>query len=100
MFAGTKTKNVFKSKWNALFWSLSVMLTAYCSIPDADETADPVGADAASAPKAVAADAGAADKWKKGPHYEVVHTEEAPQDPLQAAVLASDNARAAIAQAR
>jgi hypothetical protein len=30
---GPKIKNVFKSRWNAVFWSLSVLLTAYCSVP-------------------------------------------------------------------
>ena len=100
MFAAAKTKNVFKSKWNALFWSLSVMLTAYCSIPDAEDATDPAALEVVSETKAVTADADTASKWKKGPHYEVVHSEEAPQDDLQALVAASDKARAAIAKAR
>ena len=100
MFAAAKTKNVFKSKWNALFWSLSVMLTAYCSIPDAEDATDPSVAESVSDTNAVAADADPASKWKKGPHYAVVPTQEAPQDDLQALVAASDKARAAIAKAR
>jgi hypothetical protein len=32
-----KITQVFKSRWNAVFWSLSVLLTAYCSVPSADQ---------------------------------------------------------------
>lgn len=28
-----KISKVFRSRWNAAFWSLSVLLTAYCSVP-------------------------------------------------------------------
>lgn len=34
---GPKITNVFKSRWQALFWSASVLLTAYCSVPSADD---------------------------------------------------------------
>lgn len=34
---GPKITTVFRSRWNAVFWSLSVLLTAYCSVPDPDE---------------------------------------------------------------
>ncbi|WP_231636162.1 hypothetical protein ACLIMP_03945 [Novosphingobium aerophilum] len=28
---------MFKSRWQALFWSASVLLTAYCSVPSPDD---------------------------------------------------------------
>ena len=34
---GVRTSQVFTSRWKALFWAGGVMLTAYCSIPAADE---------------------------------------------------------------
>ena len=33
-----KYQNVFRSRWKALWWACGVMLTAYCSIPSADQT--------------------------------------------------------------
>lgn len=36
---GPKIRNVFKSRWHALFWAASVLLTAYCTVPAADEVA-------------------------------------------------------------
>ena len=30
---------VFTSRWKALWWSAGVLLTAYCSVPSTDETA-------------------------------------------------------------
>lgn len=36
MFA--KYQGVFRSRWKALWWAAGVLLTAYCSIPSADET--------------------------------------------------------------
>ncbi|WP_260928696.1 hypothetical protein [Novosphingobium sp. 9] len=47
---GPKIRTVFRSRWNALFWSASVLLTAYCSIPSPDQTSD-------SSAKSTAADA-------------------------------------------
>lgn len=38
MMFGPKIRNVFKSRWQALFWSASVLVTAYCSVPAADDT--------------------------------------------------------------
>ncbi|MEO0061597.1 MAG: hypothetical protein RLZZ08_157 [Pseudomonadota bacterium] len=40
-----KYQNIFRSRWKAVSWALGVMLTAYCTIPAADETG-------AGAPKA------------------------------------------------
>lgn len=34
---GVRTSQVFTSRWKALFWASGVMLTAYCSIPPADD---------------------------------------------------------------
>ncbi len=31
--------SVFTSRWKALWWSAGVLLTAYCSVPSAEETA-------------------------------------------------------------
>jgi hypothetical protein len=36
---GPSLKTVFASRWRALWFAASVMLTAYCSIPDAAEPA-------------------------------------------------------------
>ena len=30
---------VFTSRWKALWWSAGVLLTAYCSVPSAEDTA-------------------------------------------------------------
>ena len=45
---GPRIKTVFRSRWNALFWSANILLTAYCSVPPSDET------DAAHPPPTVA----------------------------------------------
>ena len=33
-----KYQNIFRSRWKAVSWALGVMLTAYCTVPSADET--------------------------------------------------------------
>lgn len=39
---GVKTSQVFTSRWKALLWAAGIMLTAYCTVPAADdETAAP-----------------------------------------------------------
>ena len=35
---GVRTTQVFTSRWKALIWAAGVLLTAYCSIPSAEET--------------------------------------------------------------
>ena len=35
---GPSLKTVFASRWKALWFAASVMLTAYCSIPDAKQS--------------------------------------------------------------
>lgn len=47
MFA--KYQGVFRSRWKALWWAAGVMLTAYCTVPSADETAKKEAAAQASA---------------------------------------------------
>jgi hypothetical protein len=36
---GTKTNQVFTSRWKALSWSLGVIVLAYCSVPAAETEA-------------------------------------------------------------
>ena len=33
-----KLTTVFASRWKALLWSASILMTAYCTVPRADET--------------------------------------------------------------
>ena len=37
---GPKITTVFKSRWHALFWASSVLLTAYFSVPAENEQSD------------------------------------------------------------
>jgi hypothetical protein len=34
-----KYQNIFRSRWKALWWAAGVCLTAYCTVPSANETA-------------------------------------------------------------
>ena len=34
---GPRITTVFRSRWNALFWAASVLMTAYCSIPASED---------------------------------------------------------------
>ena len=36
---GPRITTVFASRWKALWWGAGIMMTAYCSIPSAEETA-------------------------------------------------------------
>jgi hypothetical protein len=38
---GPKITTVFRSRWNALFWSAGILLTAYCSVPAPEDTDQP-----------------------------------------------------------
>ena len=40
---GPGIMSVFASRWKALWWSAGVLMTAYCSVPSADETAQTDG---------------------------------------------------------
>jgi hypothetical protein len=35
---GPGISSIFASRWKALWWSAGIMLTAYCTVPSADET--------------------------------------------------------------
>jgi hypothetical protein len=54
---GPRLTTVFKSRWRALWWAASVLLTAYCSIPSPD--------DQPHAPEHHAAAAKHANPWAK-----------------------------------
>lgn len=34
---GPRLNQVFASRWKAVFWSLGILLTAYCTVPSDDE---------------------------------------------------------------
>jgi pectin methylesterase-like acyl-CoA thioesterase len=38
-FPGPKLNTLFASRWKALLWAGGVLLTAYCTVPSAEETA-------------------------------------------------------------
>ena len=33
-----KYQNVFRSRWKALWWAAGVLMTAYCTVPSANQT--------------------------------------------------------------
>ena len=43
---GVRTTQVFTSRWKALLWAAGVMMTAYCTVPSDDQTADGPPSDA------------------------------------------------------
>lgn len=43
---GPSIRTVFTSRWKALMWSAGILMTAYCSIPSAEETGE--GGDASA----------------------------------------------------
>jgi hypothetical protein len=45
-----KYQNIFRSRWRAVIWGLGVCLTAYCTVPSAQQTA---AEQAAQAPRHV-----------------------------------------------
>jgi len=38
---GTRITTVFQNRWKAVIWSLGILATAYCSIPEPEEAAQP-----------------------------------------------------------
>jgi hypothetical protein len=36
---GPSIMTVFTSRWKALWWSAGILVTAYCSVPSAEDTA-------------------------------------------------------------
>lgn len=57
MFFGPKLTTVFASRWKALMWSAMVLMTAYCTMPAAEE------AQQAAAHKAEAAHVAQKSPW-------------------------------------
>ena len=45
---GTKMNQVFRSRWKAVTWSLGILLTAYCTVPFADQAREHEAAKAAA----------------------------------------------------
>ena len=43
---GPGISSVFASRWKALWWSAGILLTAYCSVPLAEETRQEASAQA------------------------------------------------------
>jgi hypothetical protein len=37
MFIGPKLNTVFASRWKAVLWSMGVLMTAYCTMPAAEQ---------------------------------------------------------------
>ena len=46
MFFGPRLKTIFASRWNALIWSAGILLTAYCTVPLADDARQQQAVDA------------------------------------------------------
>lgn len=59
---GPKLNTVFASRWKALLWAGGILLTAYCSVPSADETAQHAALQRADAAKPVHRNPWALDK--------------------------------------
>jgi len=38
MMCGPKIGNVFKSRWQALWWSAGILMLAYCTVPSEKQT--------------------------------------------------------------
>jgi hypothetical protein len=36
---GPKLNTVFASRWKAVWWSAGILMTAYCTVPSAEQTA-------------------------------------------------------------
>jgi hypothetical protein len=53
---GPRMGQVFASRWKALLWAAGVMLTAYCTIPDKDQS---------EAASSVAASSASSNPWGK-----------------------------------
>ena len=68
---GPKLRNVFRSRWNALLWASTVLMTAYCSVPSQDSQgagdADQIAALVASANQQDAKPEHHTNPWAKDP---------------------------------
>jgi hypothetical protein len=43
LFPGPKLNTVFASRWKALLWAGGVLVTAYCTVPAADDVSGKAG---------------------------------------------------------
>ncbi len=98
MIPSRKTKNVFKSRWNALFWSVGVLVTAYCTVPspgEEDKAAVAIAAAASSNAPQVTAPVSppVPNRWAKQPRYETVSTPSNGGNSFDEARTAADTAR-------
>ncbi len=59
---GPRMNTVFASRWKALVWAGGILLTAYCSVPSAEQTAQEDAAHAELAAKQVHHNPWALDK--------------------------------------
>ena len=70
---GPRITTVFRSRWNAVFWSLGILATAYCSVPSPEEDKGAVEKIGESAARKLAATSGKPDghahanPWAKDP---------------------------------
>jgi hypothetical protein len=56
---GPRITTVFASRWKALWWSAGILMTAYCTVPSAEQTQQ-------TETKAAAAAAPHKSPWDKG----------------------------------
>lgn len=47
---GPRLNTVFSSRWKALLWAASILLTAYCTVPTASDISEKNRQDQAPAP--------------------------------------------------
>jgi hypothetical protein len=59
---GPKLNTVFASRWKALVWAGGILLTAYCTVPSPEQTAQADAKHQAEAEKAVHRNPWALDK--------------------------------------
>lgn len=65
---GPRLNTIFASRWKALWWSAGVLLTAYCSVPKAEDEAP-----AAKAPAHPAQAQQQANSWALAPDRAANH---------------------------
>jgi hypothetical protein len=83
MLPGVKMRTVFTSRWKALYWSLGVMVTAYCTIPSgqSDDTTD-IDAVATQQDSVAVMDQKPINKWTKPTHWQGPSVSEKSQNPI------------------
>jgi hypothetical protein len=87
MLPGAKIRTVFTSRWKALYWSLGVMITAYCSIPDPDTDPNPETEQVAKTVTATpTAEPDQKNRWEKPGRYQA----QVKPEPSANAVIVTD----------